>query len=121
MRSRGHQWPYQVQKLDGGDATAVNQQTDNADADENDGANDRWNMRAIGAPIAGLPCMPLRFPCFALGAPCGSLLFAIDAPLSARVVGRNAAGWCVRRLAAHDCPPEPAPKSCEDGTIEDPV
>ena len=73
-------------------AAAINQEAHNTDADEDDGTDDRWDVGAVSAPIAGFPHVSLCLPCFALRAPCSFLLFAIGAPLSPWIVRRNTPG-----------------------------
>ena len=67
----------------------THQQGDDADADEDDGADDGGNARTVGAAVvAGLRGVALGLPGIALGAPGGLLLLAVDAPLGLGIVRR---------------------------------
>src|ERR1035437_2454174 len=100
------------------DAAGEHQQSDHADGNQDDGADNRGNTRTVCSHAVGLPGvllgLLLSLPCIALRLPCGLLLFLIKPPLGLGIIGRKR-GWCasgwrrvwghIRGCAAHDCSP----------------
>ena len=94
-------------EIDGFDVAGEHQQGDDADADEDDGTNHGRNAGTVGVCIARLHGVALSLPGIALGAPGGSLLLAVDAPLGPGIVRRIrwrgwAAGGSGWGYGAHD-------------------